>query len=69
LVIAGASVSKSEAGDEESAVESEFLDRCLRAALVHLPVSKAAAIGAAVVGVPRAQAYARAMMLKELKDR
>ena len=28
LVIAGASVSKSEAGDEESAVESEFLDRC-----------------------------------------
>lgn len=69
LVIAGTPVSKSEASDDESAADSELLDRCLRAALAHLPVSKAAAIGAAVAGVPRAEAYTRAMVLKELKDR
>ena len=49
-----------EAGD------AALLDRCLQAALAHLPASKAAAIATAVTGVSRATAYARAVELKDL---
>lgn len=64
LVVAGvpqADVRQSPAEGDEG-----LLDRCLEAALTHLPASKAAAIAAAVSGVPRAKAYARAIELKDL---
>ncbi|MFZ9708691.1 MAG: 16S rRNA (cytidine(1402)-2'-O)-methyltransferase [Steroidobacteraceae bacterium] len=56
LVIAGA---PEEQG--EPAVSDEALERVLRAALVHLPASKAAAVAAAATGVPRERAYALAV--------
>jgi 16S rRNA (cytidine1402-2'-O)-methyltransferase len=69
LVIAGAQVSEVEAANSMGEGTGPLLDRCLRAALMHLPASKAAAIAASVTGVSRADAYARAMTLKELIDR
>lgn len=56
LVIAGA---PGEQG--ELAVNDEALERVLRAALVHLPASKAAAVAAAATGAPRERAYALAV--------
>ena len=64
LVVAGASQSVAEEEAQEG--DERLLDRCLTAALAHLPVSKAASIAAAVSGVPRAKAYARALELKDL---
>lgn len=65
LVVAGAATSSAGTDDQEEG-DRALLDRCLQAALAHLPASKAAAIGAAVSGVSRATAYARAMELKDL---
>jgi hypothetical protein len=62
--VAGASQSVAEEEAQEG--DERLLDRCLTAALAHLPVSKAASIAAAVSGVPRAKAYARALELKDL---
>lgn len=56
LVIAGAPEERG-----EPAVSDEALERVLRAALVHLPASKAAAVAAAATGVPRERAYALAV--------
>lgn len=67
LVVAGAAPScAAAAAGAMAAGDAALLDRCLQAALAHLPASKAAAIGAAVSGVSRATAYARAMELKDL---
>ena len=67
LVVAGATPS-STAGNADAmeAGDAALLDRCLQAALAHLPASKAAAIATAVTGVSRATAYARAVELKDL---
>lgn len=56
LVIAGAPEERG-----EPAVSDEALERVLRAALVHLPASKAAVVAAAATGVPRERAYALAV--------
>ncbi len=49
----------------EEVAPAEALDQALRAALLTLPAGKAAASVAAALGVPRAEAYARALALKE----
>lgn len=56
LVIAGAPEHT-----EEQPIADEALERILRAALVHLPASKAAALAAAATGVSRDRAYALAV--------
>jgi 16S rRNA (cytidine1402-2'-O)-methyltransferase len=65
LVVAGATVAKSgDATDPAAALERRALmERTLRAALPHLQASKAASIAAAVSGVSRDDAYARAIEL------
>ena len=47
----------------QHAAQCEILERTLRAALAHLPASKAAAIAAAASGLEREFAYARAVQL------
>lgn len=52
------------AGDPvQQAAQRDVLERTLRAALTHLPASKAAAIAAAASGLEREVAYARAVQL------
>ena len=65
LVVAGATVAKSgDEADPTAALERRTLmERTLRAALPHLQASKAASIAAAVSGVSRDEAYARAIEL------
>lgn len=64
LVIAGASVKSVDEEDPTAALERRMLmERSLRAALAHLPASKAASIAAAVSGVSRDEAYGRAVAL------
>ncbi|MFM7396094.1 MAG: 16S rRNA (cytidine(1402)-2'-O)-methyltransferase [Gammaproteobacteria bacterium] len=64
LVIAGAAVKSAQDEDPAAALERRALmERMLRAALAHLPASKAAAIAAAVTGSSRDEAYARAVEL------
>jgi len=65
LVVAGAAVAKGgEDTDPAAALERRALmERALRAALPHLPASKAASIAAAVSGASRDEAYARAIEL------
>jgi len=47
----------------QQAAQRDILERTLRAALAHLPASKAAAIAAAASGLEREVAYARAVQL------
>lgn len=80
LVVAGASDAREgeavlrscEDSAEQSAEESlelaALLDKVLRAALVHLPAAKAAALAAAVTGARREQAYARAVALRGSRE-
>lgn len=67
LVIGGAPSAIEEAAGEgdpaQLAVRRDILERTLRAALAHLPASKAAAIAAAASGIERELAYARAVQL------
>jgi 16S rRNA (cytidine1402-2'-O)-methyltransferase len=60
LVIAGAPV---EEGGAAAGVDEAALEKLLRAALEHLPASKAAALAAAATGVPRKLAYEIAVRL------
>jgi hypothetical protein len=52
-----------EADPVQQAAQRDILERTLRAALAHLPASKAAAIAAAASGIEREVAYARAVQL------
>jgi len=61
LVIAGAPVDES--GAAAAGVDEAALETLLRAALEHLPASKAAALAAAATGVPRKLAYEIAVRL------
>lgn len=61
LVIAGAPPDASGAG--AAGVDEAALEKLLRAALEHLPASKAAALAAAATGVPRKLAYEIAVRL------
>lgn len=67
LVVAGAPAEAAGADEGEDSTltidRRELLDRALRAALAHLPASKAASIAAAVSGASRDEAYARAVEL------
>lgn len=67
LVVAGApeAAVDGEAGVDPAAAlgRRELMERTLRAALPHLPASKAASIAAAVSGATRDEAYARAVEL------
>ena len=61
LVIAGAP--PDEHGDAAAGVDTAALEKLLRAALEHLPASKAAALVVAAMGVPRKLAYEIAVRL------
>lgn len=66
LVVAGvapAAIEVDEGDPVVAAARRETLERTLRAALVHLPAAKAAAIAAAASGLAREIAYARAVEL------
>ncbi|MFM7706468.1 MAG: 16S rRNA (cytidine(1402)-2'-O)-methyltransferase, partial [Gammaproteobacteria bacterium] len=64
LVVAGAPPPEQAGGGEpRDPAAQQRLERTLRAALVHLPASKAAALAAAACDVPRAEAYALAVRL------
>ena len=64
LVVAGApQAAQAGEGAPRDAAAQERLERTLRAALAHLPASKAAAVAAAACDVPRAEAYALAVRL------
>lgn len=73
LVIGGATSMSDEAVGEgegdavRQAQQREILERTLRAALAHLPTSKAAAVAAAASGIEREVAYARAVQLAALR--
>ena len=64
LVIAGAPVLEAQQLEDDpqaAAARQAALERVVRAALVHLPASKAAAVAAAATGATRDQAYALAV--------
>ena len=61
LVIAGAA--PDESGAAAAGVDEAALEKLLRAALEHLPASKAAALATAATGVPRKLAYEIAVRL------
>jgi NAD(P)-dependent dehydrogenase (short-subunit alcohol dehydrogenase family) len=64
LVIAGAPVLETQQIEDDpqaAAARQAALERVVRAALVHLPASKAAAVAAAATGATREQAYALAV--------
>ena len=67
LVIGGApstvAATAGEGDPLQQAAQRDILERTLRAALAHLPASKAAAIAAAASGLERELAYARAVQL------
>lgn len=64
LVVAGAPPPERVGeGEPRDPAAQQRLERTLRAALAHLPASKAAALAAAVCDVPRAEAYALAVQL------
>jgi 16S rRNA (cytidine1402-2'-O)-methyltransferase len=65
LVIEGAAP----AAAAEGGFDRALLERCLRAALAHLPAAKAAAIAAATTGAPRDEAYALAVELAAQRAR
>lgn len=62
LVVAGMpQAARPDEGAPRDPAAQQQLERTLRAALVHLPASKAAALAAAACDVPRAEAYALAV--------
>ncbi|MFO0512355.1 MAG: 16S rRNA (cytidine(1402)-2'-O)-methyltransferase [Gammaproteobacteria bacterium] len=64
LVVAGAPPpERTGEGEPRDPAAQQRLERTLRAALAHLPASKAAALAAAACDVPRAEAYALAVQL------
>jgi 16S rRNA (cytidine1402-2'-O)-methyltransferase len=69
LVVAGAPpADRAGEGEPRDPAVQQQLERTLRAALPHLPASKAAALAAAACDVPRAEAYALAVQLAPSRD-
>lgn len=69
LVVAGAPpADRAGEGEPRDPAVQQQLERTLRAALAHLPASKAAALAAAACDVPRAEAYALAVQLAPARD-
>lgn len=69
LVVAGApQAARAGEGEPRDPAAQQQLERTLRAALAHLPASKAAALAAAACDVPRAEAYALAVQLTPVRD-
>ena len=69
LVVAGAPpAARAGEGEPRDPAVQQQLERTLRAALAHLPASKAAALAAAACDVPRAEAYALAVQLAPARD-
>jgi 16S rRNA C1402 (ribose-2'-O) methylase RsmI len=68
LVIAGApTATPSVTGTTREPAAQAQLERTVQAALEHLPASKAAALAAEACQVPRAEAYALAVRLAQLR--
>jgi 16S rRNA (cytidine1402-2'-O)-methyltransferase len=68
LVIAGApTAAPSATGAAREPAAQAQLERTVQAALEHLPASKAAALAAEACEVPRAEAYALAVRLAQLR--